>query len=117
MSDAERIKYLEECHLRNIRARDEVREEAAKAVAAKDEAEKRLADLRYQLAVPEGATRLDAWEYKGELIVCGIPDDGNGDVDDLHQHNCDAMGCSSVGHVIIRMSMEAAKTVYSAHGL
>jgi hypothetical protein len=109
MSEQSKIESLERKlarlkvrHVANIKARDDARDAAASALALKAQAEKELADLRYRLAVPVGAKRLDAWEYKGQLIVCGDPVDTDGDVDHPHAHNCDAMGCSSVSHVLIR---------------
>lgn len=33
---------------------------------------------------------------KGEIVITGIPDSED------ETHNCDAMGCSSVSHVIFR---------------
>jgi len=53
-----------------------------------------------------GMRRQDGYEIKNvtavyldransEIIVCGIPDDGNG-------HNCDDIGCSSVEHILFR---------------
>lgn len=53
------------------------------------------------IPVPDGYTLLEAYTGKDELIVCGNPPDEDGS-EDVCQHNCDAMGCSSVNHVVYR---------------
>lgn len=51
--------------------------------------------------VPKGYQPMEAYTNGKEIVVLGEPDDG----DDLTEssHNCDAMGCSSVDHVILRI--------------
>ena len=44
--------------------------------------------------VPMGAERLSAYLYRGQVVIMGDPEN--------EDHNCDAMGCSSVEHVIRR---------------
>jgi hypothetical protein len=51
--------------------------------------------------VPNGARLIEAWESNGELIVCGSPRE------DDEEHDCDAMGCTSVCHVVLRISIPA----------
>lgn len=47
-------------------------------------------------SIPAGATLRECYETDSEVIVIGAPypDDEN--------HNCDAMGCGSCGHVLYR---------------
>ena len=47
-------------------------------------------------AIPKGAQLVEAYETATEIIVCGWPDT------DDESHDCDAMGCSSVSHVLHR---------------
>lgn len=98
------VARLQERHLANIKARDEARAAEAKADERAEAAELRLDELTYHLRVPSNAKRLDAWECDGNLIVCGSPPDEDDawPEDDPRRHDCDYMGCSSVGHVIIR---------------
>jgi hypothetical protein len=61
--------------------------------------------------IPEGATLVEAYETDKEIIVCGQPED-EPDATALTDeeltrwyetaHNCDAMGCGSLSHVIYR---------------
>jgi hypothetical protein len=51
--------------------------------------------------VPNGARLIEAWESNGELIVCGSPRE------DDEEHDCDAMGCTSICHVVLRVSIPA----------
>jgi hypothetical protein len=46
-----------------------------------------------------------AYTDGARVIVCGIPNDTDGDVDHPDAHNCDAMGCSSIEHVIVRFTL------------
>jgi transcriptional regulator with XRE-family HTH domain len=46
--------------------------------------------------IPDGATLVEAYLTDREIIVMGRPpEDGD--------HNCDAMGCGSISHVLIRI--------------
>jgi len=48
--------------------------------------------------IPEGqgATIRECYETEKEIIVCGCPET------DDESHNCDAMGCTTVNHVLYR---------------
>lgn len=52
--------------------------------------------------IPVGARLVEAYETETEIIVLGWPKDGD------DSHNCDAMGCSSVSHVMHRIEKERA---------
>ncbi len=61
--------------------------------------------------IPVGAKLVEAYETETEIIVCGVPPDEPEDLTDGEyrkwyetSHNCDAMGCSSLSHVIYRFS-------------
>lgn len=41
-------------------------------------------------------------DAKDRIVVLGRPATETADYDEEKDHNCDAMGCSSVGHVILR---------------
>jgi hypothetical protein len=103
------IERLNTRHVANIKARDEARKQADEANAESAKLRKQLDDLRYHLQVPQGAVRLDAWKYKGQLIVCGDPVET--DVDDPLAHNCDAMGCGSCSHIVIRERLNELGTL------
>lgn len=65
-----------------------------------------LRAYREDYRIPEGAIRLEAYEYNNEIIILGYPEDVEDDEDNL-QHNCDTMGCGSMGsHVILRFSLK-----------
>jgi hypothetical protein len=56
--------------------------------------------------IPEGTKLIEAYKTKDEIIVLGNPYwfcHGH-----PSRHNCDAMGCSSVAHVIIRRKLSPA---------
>lgn len=58
--------------------------------------------------IPKGAVLVEAYMTEREVIIMGDPPDG----DDLSEdaHNCDAMGCGSVGsHVLYRFKRPDAK--------
>jgi len=48
--------------------------------------------------VPRGAILRECYETEKEIIVCGWPRQDDED------HNCELMGCSSLGHVLYRIS-------------
>lgn len=52
------------------------------------------------LRIPKGARLVEAWEHNGHLVVMGTP---AREEDEETGHNCDAMGCSSVSHVVLRV--------------
>lgn len=47
--------------------------------------------------VPEGAQVRECYETATEFIICGWPRE------DDETHDCDALGCSSVNHVLCRV--------------
>jgi hypothetical protein len=53
--------------------------------------------------IPKGARLIEAYESEKEIVVCGDPPseypEGTPEDD---QHNCDAMGCATLSHVIYR---------------
>jgi hypothetical protein len=53
--------------------------------------------------VPEGWEPVEAYRKADQLVVCGDPVERE-DIPEDHpdQHNCDAMGCSSVNHCVYR---------------
>jgi hypothetical protein len=51
--------------------------------------------------IPKGATLIEAYETESQYIIIGQPADIE-DENDPRFHNCDAMGCSSVSHVVLR---------------
>jgi hypothetical protein len=55
--------------------------------------------------VPEGAEPVEAYRKGDLLVVCGEPVEGSEEGDQPDDHNCDAMGCSSVNHVIFRQKV------------
>ena len=46
--------------------------------------------------IPEGAELVEAYRYKGEIIIIGEPDEAT-------DHNCDQMGCTTLSHVLYRL--------------
>ena len=46
--------------------------------------------------IPKGAQFRECYETQREIIVCGWPE-----MDD-ESHDCDAMGCSTLNHVLYR---------------
>lgn len=50
---------------------------------------------------PDGTKPLPVYLHKGKVVVTGDPID-----EDKCEHNCDAMGCTSVSHVIWRGTYE-----------
>ena len=61
--------------------------------------------------IPEGYWKIDAYTNGYEIIVCGDPldedqyEEAGISIESPIAHNCDAMGCTSVSHVIFRMSI------------
>ena len=56
--------------------------------------------------IPKGARLVEAYITARQLIVMGWPSQN----DDDESHNCDAMGCGSVGsHVIYRLPLPNAE--------
>jgi len=53
--------------------------------------------MRY---IPIGAKYRECYETDTEYIICGQP------ADDDTDHNCDALGCTSVNHVLARFSKQ-----------
>ena len=45
--------------------------------------------------IPDGGELIEAYRTPAEYIVLGDPDD-------VPDHNCDAMGCGSLSHVLFR---------------
>lgn len=54
--------------------------------------------------IPKGATLVEAYLTERELVVIGQPkeDDDN--------HNCDAMGCGTLSHVLYRLPLPNGKS-------
>ena len=56
--------------------------------------------------IPEGGKLVEAYEYKGQFIICGEPPTEEeyeaANVPEEKRHNCDEMGCSTFSHVIAR---------------
>ena len=48
--------------------------------------------------IPDGATYRECYETATEFIICGQPRE------DDEGHNCDAMGCTTLNHVLHRVS-------------
>lgn len=51
--------------------------------------------------IPKGAALVECYETEKEYVVIGQPNDID-DETDPNYHNCDAMGCSSLSHVVAR---------------
>ena len=61
--------------------------------------------------IPNGAKLVEAYETATEIIVCGDPPDEPEGLTDAeyrewyeNSHNCDAMGCATLSHVIYRFT-------------
>ena len=54
----------------------------------------------------ENAMPRECYETRTEIIVLGIPDD---------DHNCDKMGCATIGHVRYRFKKDRADQKAEAH--
>jgi hypothetical protein len=50
-----------------------------------------------RLAVPDGAQLAECYETEKEFVIVGMPD-----ADD-EEHDCDAMGCGTLSHVLHRI--------------
>ena len=113
----DRVNLLNWCYdrLKRVEAeRDEARELRKEAVgvalAAADQnmtAEHvlQVEAMRRTEHVPAGGIPVEAYIHNGtELIVCGCPpsEELYDSDEDPRVHDCDAMGCTSVNHVIIR---------------
>lgn len=61
--------------------------------------------------IPEGYWKIDTYTNGYEIIVCGDPlsedqyEEAGISLESPLAHNCDAMGCTSVSHVIYRVSI------------
>lgn len=55
--------------------------------------------------IPEGAKLIEAYLTGTEVIVMGDPPDEE-TVGEESAHNCDAMGCGSLSHVIYRFRLD-----------
>lgn len=49
--------------------------------------------------IPKGAKLVEAYLTEREVIVMGCPEE------DDESHNCDAMGCGSLSHVLYRLPL------------
>lgn len=65
--------------------------------------------------IPAGGKLVEAYETGGEIIVCGDPEpEPEGLTAEQYDawcetaHNCDAMGCGTLSHVIYRFPKPAA---------
>jgi hypothetical protein len=54
--------------------------------------------------VPEGAVRVEAYIVRGQIVILGVPDEGD------EFHNCDAMGCGCC-HVIYRLPLPVTHNI------
>ena len=54
-----------------------------------------------KLDVPAGTKLAECYETDKEYIILGQPDS------DDESHNCDAMGCGTMSHVLVRVRKEA----------
>ena len=62
-----------------------------------------------ELSTPKGWRRIYAYTNDREVLICGDPPseaEGVAD-DDEAGHNCDAMGCSTLSHVLVRLPLPA----------
>ena len=58
--------------------------------------------------IPQGATLVEAYKTDREIIVMGQPPEGDELTED--GHNCDAMGCGTLSHVIYRLPLPEASS-------
>jgi hypothetical protein len=54
--------------------------------------------------IPAGGKLVEAYETEHEIIVCGDPPDEPEGKPEEDWHNCDAMGCGTLSHVIYRFT-------------
>jgi hypothetical protein len=54
--------------------------------------------------IPKGAKLIEAYKTPTELVIMGNPDW----LPNI-EHNCDEMGCGSMGHVILRYKLDRSK--------
>jgi hypothetical protein len=59
--------------------------------------------------IPEGGRLVEAYETPREIVVCGEPPQALGGFDESDEtaHNCDALGCSTISHVVYRFAKPA----------
>jgi len=58
--------------------------------------------------IPEGGKLIEAYEYKDQIIIMGYPEPEKDPDNPIH--NCDAMGCGSIGsHVLYRIKISELK--------
>lgn len=64
-----------------------------------------------KFCIPEGCKLVEAYETETQIIVLGEPEDepeglSNDEMDRWYEtaHNCDAMGCGTLSHVMYRLS-------------
>lgn len=53
--------------------------------------------------IPKGATLVEAYLTEKEIVVMGQPKE------DDENHNCDAMGCGTLSHVLYRLRLPNVK--------
>ncbi|MCI0391859.1 MAG: hypothetical protein MOB07_24215 [Acidobacteria bacterium] len=65
--------------------------------------------------IPNGGHLVEAYETETEIIVCGDPPDEPENLTEEQYaewyettHNCDAMGCGALSHVIYRFNKPSA---------
>jgi hypothetical protein len=49
--------------------------------------------------IPKGAVLVEAYLTEREIVICGSPKE------DDENHNCDAMGCTTLSHVLYRLPL------------
>ncbi len=54
--------------------------------------------------IPKGARLVEAYLTEREVIICGSPKE------DDESHNCDAMGCTTLSHVLYRLPLPNDRT-------
>ncbi len=57
-----------------------------------------------KLRVPDGAELLECYRIGDRIIVMGEPNPTEDETSPSY-HNCDAMGCGCLGHVIARITL------------
>lgn len=75
-----------------------------------------ILEIQSESGIPKGYEQIPdingVFVGKGEIVVTGIPPAEEGNDDDMLKHNCDEMGCSSVGHVVFRAQINDARYGY-----
>ena len=69
-----------------------------------------------KICIPEGSRLVEAYETETEIVVCGEPPEEPENLTPEQYgewyetaHNCDAMGCGTLSHVIYRFEKTAVR--------